>query len=182
MATRWIVRKAVVVDASAALAIVREEPLGSWMRRWLHERMRSGDRAIVPSTLWHEVVNVLARRHRYGVDEILESVARLDTLGLTTVEIGRPGLLSVIEATVVHGLSSYDAVYLVLAESNDADLLTLDRALVTAAGDRAVPLRVDGIREPAQPYRLRPWITWDEAPQYLKAVRQATLEEARRQP
>lgn len=180
MGIRSIVRKDVVVDASAAVAIIRREPHGPWMRRLLHERMRAGDRALVPNTLWHEVVNVLARRYRYGADEILESVARLDALGLTTVAIGRPGLLLVLEATVVHGLSSYDAVYLMLAESNDADLLTLDRVLATAAGDRAVPPPVDGVREAAQPYRLQPWIAWEEAGQYLDAVRQATLEEARR--
>lgn len=180
MGTRSIVRKAVVVDASSAVAFIRREPHGPWMRRLLHERMRSGDGALVPNTFWHEVVNVLARRYRYDADEILESVARLDALGLTTVAIGRPALLLMIEATVVHGLSSYDAVYLVLAESNDADLLTLDGALATAAGDRAVPLPIDGMRERAQPYRLQPWITWDGAAQYLDAIRQATLEEARR--
>lgn len=174
-AIRWTVRRPLVLDASAAIAIVRDENDGSWMRRLLHERIRSSGRVIVPNTFWHEVVNVLARRYRYGADDILEALATLDAVGVTTVEIGRPGLLLVIDSAVNHGLSAYDAVYLALAESTDAELLTLDRALASAAGDRDVPLPNDGIREQAQPYRLEPWITWDEAPAYLAAVREVTL-------
>lgn len=128
---------------------------------------------IVPGMFWIEVVNVLARRHRYSGDAILESVARLDALGITTIQDSRPALLQAIDAVVSHHLTAYDAAYLALARSADAELLTLDRQLAAAAGDRSVGIDGNEIRESHEPYRLEPWITWNGLQDYLAAVRRA---------
>ena len=128
---------------------------------------------IVPGVFWVEVVNVLARRHRYSGNALLESVAVLDALGITTVEGSRAGLLMAIDAVVSHELTAYDAVYLALASSADADLLTLDHALAVAAGARAVSTGEDSIREALAPYRLEPWITWEGLHDYLAGARRA---------
>jgi predicted nucleic acid-binding protein len=127
-----------VVDASVAIAIVLHEHLGDRLHRLLIRRAHAGDPIIVPNTLWVEVVNVLARRYRHAAEEIFESIATLDGLGFSTIDTGRPGLLSTIDIAVSYGLTAWDAVYLALAESSDADLLTLDRQLAAAAGPRAL--------------------------------------------
>ena len=168
----------IVLDASAAIAMIRREENADRIRRLLVGRSRTGAKIIVPSVFWIEVLNVLARRYRYSGDAILESVALLDGLGLTTVDESRPSLLLTVEAMVTHGLTAYDAVYLALADSSDADLLTLDQQLAAAAGPRAVNGADGSIREVPAPYRLEPWLTWEELPEYLAAARRAEASRA----
>lgn len=173
MDTRSIVSRSIVLDASAAIAMLRREATADRIRGVLRDRSRAGAAVIVPGVFWVEVVNVLARRHRYSGNALLESVAVLDALGITTVEGSRAGLLMAIDAVVSHELTAYDAVYLALASSADADLLTLDDALAAAAGARAVSTGEDSIREARAPYRLEPWITWEGLHDYLAGARRA---------
>jgi len=60
-------------------------------------------------------------------------------------------------------LTAYDAAYLVLAETSDAQLLTADAALAAAAGDRAILItEADGVGEGRVPYRADPaWADWE---------------------
>jgi predicted nucleic acid-binding protein len=166
-----------VVDASAAISMVRGEEAESAVRRVM-DRAGPGH-LFVPEILWVEVTNVLVRRYGQPYDTVLEAVAELDGLGLRTVQSSRGGLLSSVALMVEHGLSAYDAIYLALAESLDAQLLTLDERLAAAAGNRAVSLDPGEVHEPRTPYKLEPWITWGDAAQYLEAVRRVTLDEAR---
>lgn len=136
-------------------------------------------RFVVPDIFWIEVANALGARNGLPADVVLGAVAELDGVGFDTVQVGRPGLLASIALMADHGLTAYDATYLVLAESLGAELLTLDRRLAAAAGTRAVRLDAGGIDEPRAPYRLKPWIAWDEASAYLAAVREVALDEAR---
>ena len=169
---------ALVIDASAAISLVREEEAGSAVRGIIgQDAVRP---LLVPEIFWVEVANILVRRHGMPMDAVLEGLAELDGLGLHTVLANRPGLLNSVALMLEHGLSAYDATYLALAEAVDAELLTLDRKLAAAAGARAVQLDRGEVREARAPYRLKPWITWDEAANYFKAVREVTLEEARR--
>lgn len=169
---------AVVLDASAAISLVRDEEAGGAVRR---EIGRVAIRPLlVPEIFWIEVANVLVRRHGQPMDTVLQAVAELDNLGLRTVQSSRGSLLASMALMFEHDLSAYDATYLALAEAVDAHLLTLDRTLAAAAADRAVKLDTGEVREPRAPYRLEPWITWSDAAQYLTAVREVTLQEAGR--
>ncbi len=173
-------RSALVIDSSAALAVVLNEDdsasIDREIRLWTSRRAQ----ILVPELFWIEVANTLIRRYRQPFDVVLETVATIDRIGVTTVRSDRAAVLAAIASTLEHGLTAYDATYLALAESLEANLLTLDRELAAAAGDRAVKLEVGDVKETRVSYRLEPWISWDEAASYLKAVRQATLEEAGR--
>ncbi|MGI8829761.1 MAG: type II toxin-antitoxin system VapC family toxin [Candidatus Limnocylindria bacterium] len=169
-----------VIDASAALAVVLNEDQSDAVQRVTMARVAHSARIVVPELFWIEISNALVRRHRQPFNVVLEVIATLDGLGLTTVQTDRAGLLAATAAMLEHKLSGYDATYLALAHAVDASLLTLDRRLATAAGDRAVILDPGEVRETRPPYRLEPWITWDDAASYFKAVREVTLEEARR--
>lgn len=171
-----------VVDASAALAIVLAEDEADWIRETVEARFGNGASVLVPELFWLEMASSLAGRHRQPMDVILESLATLDRLGLATVLTRRPGLLKTIVMTSERRLSAYDATYLALAEAAGADLLTLDRALADAAGDRAIRQAGGEVRELRGGYRLQPWITWDEVSDYLDAVRRVTIEEETRRP
>jgi len=165
--------KPLVADASALLRLVLPEPGRDEVRGVLLKRGLAGAPILVPSTLWIEVVNVMARRYRFSGAVMIEAVHELDQLGLETRDMGREWVLPVIDATERHQLTAHDAAYLVLAEATDADLLTADRELARAAGKRAIWVGPDGRKaEPPAPYEMEPtWPTWRGAATYLGELR-----------
>jgi predicted nucleic acid-binding protein len=168
-----------VIDASAALGVLLKEDGEEPVKRTLNRWRRKGGRIVVPELFWVEITNSLTGKHRQPFDVVLEAIATLDGMGLSTVQTGRTGVLAMVDAVIGHGLTAYDAVYLALAETLDARLLTLDRELATAAGARAVSLPDLGlVGEERAVYRLEPWITWDEAADYFAAAHRATELEA----
>ena len=163
-----------VMDASVALAIVLREPAGRAARALIADDVS----LVVPSSFWLEVINVLARRHHRSGNEILEAVRELDEIGIETVEMDAVARVSVIDRVERHGLTAYDATYLALAESLDAQLLTADRRLAEAAGSRALLVQTDGqIAEPQATYEVTPtWPTWRGAAAYLGQLRRQAAE------
>lgn len=166
-----------VVDASAALAYVLGEVGAQRAEGLIAER----DVILVPWLFWPEVINSLARRHRWPGSQVLSAVYDLEQLGLDTQSPARPFMLAVIDAVEAHGISAYDAEYLVLAEAADGDLLTGDRQLASAAGSRAI--RIDAghrLAEDAAAYAPPPhsgspdWPRWPGAVHYLEELRRET--------
>jgi predicted nucleic acid-binding protein len=164
-----------VVDASAALIVLRRQPGHETVRQHLDDRILSVEPLLVPPVFWLEIVNVLARRYRYQPPAIVEAVYELEQVGLSTAEVGRPGVLAVIDAVGRFGLTAYDAAYLVLAESWDVPLLTADVDLAAAAGDRAILVAPEGgVAEPTRNYVSEPsWAAWKGAVAYLAELRSA---------
>jgi predicted nucleic acid-binding protein len=162
-----------VVDASAALSLLRREENHGLVRRHIRETILAGSALLVPQLFWLEIVNVLARRYRYRPDAVVEAVFELEQIGLKTVEVGRPGTLAVVDAVARSGITAYDAAYLVLAESAAASLLTADATLAAAAGARAIMIGPEaGVSETAAPYAAGPsWASWRGAPAYLAELR-----------
>jgi len=128
----------VVLDASIALAMIRDEESAPVLRQELGTWIRRGDRLVVPAHFWLEIVNALGTRHRARGASIVEAIHHLDAFGLETIDLDRPHLLLVVDGMERHGLSAYDATYLIVAESIGASLATLDRRLASVAGERAV--------------------------------------------
>ena len=126
-----------VLDASAALAILRAETAGAECARILATASAEGS-ILVPDHFWLELGNVLARRYGWDPDAVVVAFQALDELGIETAAIERPLVLLSLDLMAAHLLTAYDAAYLALAEIEDAGLLTLDRDLAMAADDRAV--------------------------------------------
>jgi len=106
-------------------------------------------------------------------DEVVAGLRETDELGLETVPMDRALLLVTIDLAGRTGLSAYDAMYLALAEVEDARLLTLDRRLAAAAGPRAVHLAALGPGRPAEspePYGSEP-VDWARFGPYLAKLR-----------
>jgi predicted nucleic acid-binding protein len=134
-----------VVDASVALAWCFEDEATDWTDEFL-ERLRQGDRIIVPAHWAAEVANALlmgVRRKRIKPEQPQQLWEELGRLPIDT----EPALIltaargkEVLALGEKHGLTVYDAAYLELARRYGLPLATLDGDLRKAAQAEGVPL------------------------------------------
>lgn len=165
-----------IIDASVGVPYVHQQDVSRPVRRWLTRWVAVGGSLVAPAHFWLEVVNALARRHRYPGAAILEAIHRMSELPITSVQLDESGLILVIDATERHLLSAYDAQYLALSQQLDLPLVTLDRRLADAAGLRAIDPMADGARlsESRASYGDERRVTWPdyaEAASYLARLR-----------
>lgn len=124
----------IVLDASAAvLLVLRDE---NW-REVARVLGRSEEEAHAPHLIDVEVVHALRRLAQDGV--ITERRAQQALFDFSSLDLIRhPHLHLVSRAwSLRHNLTAYDAAYVALAEGLDAPLLTRDRRLAAAPGNRA---------------------------------------------
>ncbi len=169
--------ESLVLDASAALAVLRGEPAAAAVLMTLRA-IAADTEILVPDHFWLEVANVLVRRYGWTPDEVVAAIRELDDLGVATVAIDRPLTLLALDLMSVHRLTAYDAAYLAVAEAADAPLLTLDAAVAAAAGDRAlepgVARRQERAREDRAAYgSAAAHASWADHGRYLARLRQA---------
>jgi predicted nucleic acid-binding protein len=120
----------VVVDASAIAAIVFGESEGRTIAAHLE-----GETLLAPALLDFELTNVALTRARRRPDlSIAIAVSLAAALRLPVSRIAVPGS-AVFALAAETGLSAYDASYLWLARSRDAELVTLDKALARLANE-----------------------------------------------
>lgn len=116
---------AVVVDASAIGAIMFGEPDGPALAAHL-----AGQTLLAPSLLDFELTNLALKKVRKRPDDLAKVVVSLRAaLALPVSRMG-VSLPDVFALAVETGLTGYDASYLWLARARDAELVTLDRALL----------------------------------------------------
>jgi predicted nucleic acid-binding protein len=119
---------AVVVDASALAAIIFGEPEGPGLADHL-----AGETLLAPTLLDYELTNLTltkARRRPGDVGELLLVLEQ--ALNLPISRLAVPGV-EVFTLAASTGLTAYDASYLWLARTRDAELVTLDRRMARAA-------------------------------------------------
>ncbi len=134
-----------VIDASMALAWVfeRQQPCdGEQASRVL---AACGEQAWWVPGLWHlEVANALLVAERRGVITAHASdlfLARLSSLPIgTEADAMQKRQARVMNLARVHGLSSYDATYLELAQRLGATLASFDRQLNRTAARLGIPI------------------------------------------
>lgn len=130
-----------VVDASAALAWCFEDEANSWTDGLL-ERLRHGDRIVVPAHWPAEILNgllVASRRKRIKPDQpalFWDELARLSIE--TEPALNASQARTVLALSEKHDLTVYDAAYLELAQRRQVSLGTLDTDLRKAA-------QIDGV-------------------------------------
>jgi predicted nucleic acid-binding protein len=174
-------RDVIVVDASVAIALIRREPAAAQMRSLVRGFAGAAGRFLVPDVFWVEVANALVRRYAATSEEIVEALREIDELSVASACLDRSLLLVAIDLQGRHRLSAYDALYLALAEVQDARLLTLDPRLADAAGERAV--RLDGMPPPrlageTATYGSEP-VDWARFGPYLARLRAEARDQVR---
>jgi predicted nucleic acid-binding protein len=113
-----------VVDASAIAAIVFGEPDGDTIAAQLEDGT-----LVAPALIDYELASIgwkKLRRHPDRAGEMLASLARVRGLAITRVATP---VMDVVTLALRTGLTAYDAAYLWVALSRDAELVTLDRQL-----------------------------------------------------
>lgn len=133
-----------VLDASVALAWVVDrnpDPYAAGVR----QRASSGDRAVVPAFWQLEISNVLAVVHRRGLLNVQETDEGLKYYEAflarhTDVVTGLPSMRELLRRALELGLTSYDAMYIDLALTENLPLATLDKGLRAAAVKAGVAL------------------------------------------
>lgn len=175
----------IVLDASFALSLLREEATSVSVRAALDAWATDRSSLVVPTPFWAEIINALTKRHGRPGSEVIEALYILDQLTITTVEVDRPLLLAGLDLVERSGLTIHDAVYLALARSIGAKLATFDRALIAAAGGDAIDLWPDKsgtghrLAEESAPYggveRPVTWPSWPGAGSYLATLRRQAM-------
>lgn len=165
-------RRTIVLDASVAISIARQEPEGAAANAAISQWTRDGVRVVVPSHFWLEVVNALVRRHGWSGADVLRSIHDLDRLRVETVDVDRVLVVLALDLSERHRLSSYDAAYLALAISVDGSLATFDGALWAAAGTRGLRPGAARLSESPAPYEHAvTWPSYKGASAYLAKMR-----------
>ena len=163
-----------VLDASAAIAVLHREPTRDAVLAALRGQASSAGEVCVPGHFWLEIANVLIRRYRYTPRQVAEAVRILDEFAVRTIDLDRPLWLLTIDRMQRFGLASYDAAYLALADVTDGSLLTLDVSLAAAAGIRAIRMGPLRLAETQTEYRVsNPNEVWAEFGSYLAELRRA---------
>lgn len=125
----------IVLDASATVELLLgTQPHGERIR---HRLRHSQDDLHAPHLMDAEVAEAfrkLVLRGELKAGRAVGALQRLSELAIRRHTHG-PYLRRAFE--VRHNLTIYDSLYLMLASTLDARLLTRDRGLATAAGDRA---------------------------------------------
>jgi predicted nucleic acid-binding protein len=124
----------IVVDASAITELLLQTDLGTWVERRMY---RDDDDLHAPDLLDVEVLSALRRLVHAG--EVLAERAEEAIEDLALLRIIRHGHLDLAARVweLRQNSTAYDGMYLALAESLNATLLTCDRPLGSAAGHSA---------------------------------------------
>lgn len=136
--------KRFVLDVSVALAWFVDRSIDAYAVG-VRERLRGGDRAVVPP-LWRvEVANGLVMAERRGTlpaAEIAEAAVKLEAMrGLSIDSAGSEFSLPRLLGTARQfRLTAYDAEYLETARNEQLPLATLDRRLQMAATQAGIAL------------------------------------------
>lgn len=129
----------IVVDASAITELLLQTELGACVERRIY---RKDDDLHAPHLFDVEVLSALRRLVRAG--EVIAERAEEAIEDLTLLRIIRHGHLDLAMRAweLRKNLTAYDAVYVALAESLDATVVTCDRSFSAAPGHSA---RIDVI-------------------------------------
>ncbi len=133
----------IVIDTSITMAWCFEDEAAPVAEEVL-DQLRDDD-AVVPSLWQLDVANVLLvaeRRGRMSEAQVSRFVGLLEQLPIR-VDTDGVDMTSVLGVGRRHGLSAYDACYLVLAERLGAPLATLDAALAAAGRTAGVIVLTD---------------------------------------
>ncbi len=156
--TFGVAQEAVVVDASAAMALLGGDE--AWLDRW-RTWTEADTMILAPGHFGVEVANALLRGARLSAADASARLERLDATGIEPTDRGLPGLLGAVELAERHRLTVYDALYLDLALDVEGGLATLDRDLARAASAEGVPViglyprRARSVRCPSLPRTAR---------------------------
>ena len=119
----------IVIDCSVSATWVLPDEASARSERLLAQAFDEKVRLLVPA-LWHyETLNLLRSavlRKRLDEAEAKKALHFLSEIPIETVSPEHQSRPAILDAALRHGLSGYDATYLVLADARGLSLLTAD--------------------------------------------------------
>ena len=129
-------KKGVLVDASAVLAVILEEPEKASI-----VKATAGHEAITPGCLRWEVGNAfsaMAKRGRLKPEETLAALKVFETIPMQEVGVD---LEEALEMALQNGIYAYDAYYLAAAKKHRVELLSLDQRMLEVARHEGIKIK-----------------------------------------
>lgn len=120
----------VVVDASVVVKWALPEPYAQEARRLRDDHLTGRVTAIAPPCLWLEVASALRKYAIRGLLPAEKALKAAELLYQTEVEIEEVDPSQVLATALKHGVTAYDAAYILLAERHNALLYTADEKLL----------------------------------------------------
>lgn len=128
-----------VVDASVVvkwLGLFQHETLAAKAQNLLDHWQQGSLDLLAPDLIWTEIANAHwrgARQNRFTPRDAQASLASLHSHRLLTVS-SESLIDRALEIALSHGRTAYDSLYVALAESSHATLITADEKLANAIG------------------------------------------------
>ncbi len=125
-----------VVDASAVLAVILEEP-----EKPMLVKETAGATLLAPACLSWEIGNAFSailKRKRMNLESASKGLSIFELIPIQEMEV------SLVEALVLcdrHNIYAYDAYYLQLAKRSSLPLLTLDRRMAEVAQQENIQVK-----------------------------------------
>ncbi len=132
-----------VIDASVALKWVITESGSDEASALLTDLADDATSLVAPEHLLGEVGNGLRKRVAQGVlvaEDAVTALHAVAALGLEFIS-GPERWLRSLRAALDWGVTTYDALYVLLALDLGAELITADRRLAESARQRSLPVR-----------------------------------------
>jgi predicted nucleic acid-binding protein len=136
----------VVIDANALVALLASEPHGPTIVKLIEQWVAEERELHAPVLARYEIANVLARQLATGqlskedVESAWQALEELPITYHTLID----GAAVIDVAAMLGRRSAFDAAYVALARSIDAELWTLDGPLARNAAGQKLPVRLIG--------------------------------------
>lgn len=134
----------IVIDANALVALLAGEQTGPAVSERIDRWIAEGREIHAPALARYEIANVLARQvatGRLSREDVTSGWQALEDLPITYHTLP-DGPAVVDTATKLQRHSAFDAAYVALAVSLDAELWTLDGPLARNAAGQNLPVRL----------------------------------------
>lgn len=134
----------VVIDANALVALLASEPDGPTVAKLIEQWVAEERQLHAPALARYEIANVLARQLATGQlskEDVETGWQALEELPITYHTL-MDGASVIDVATTLGRRSAFDAAYVELARSLDAELWTLDGPLARNAAGQKLPVRL----------------------------------------
>lgn len=133
----------VVVDVSVALKWVVSEAGSDEATALLTDMVKGRVSLVAPEHLVGEIGNGLRKRVAQGSLSADDAVAAVDAVAALGLELvgGSERWFRSLPAALSWGVTTYDALYVLLALDLDAELITADARLADSASRKSLPVR-----------------------------------------
>lgn len=125
-------RKIIVIDASIVVKWFNSEQEEDRDKAYAlyRELKKESIEGWVPTFFLIEIVNIFLRKKHFSRSEVEQIIEKIKGIGLHFVPFSEEEIGHLTKLSDMYSLSSYDALYILLAKEKNCQLITVDRELL----------------------------------------------------